>query len=68
MRQARTAVAGILAAAAFAGGSAAPADQGPGGRGDRGDRGDRRHGFTPALVLTLDPATVALNGNPEGVA
>jgi sugar lactone lactonase YvrE len=68
MRQAWRVLAGILAAGAFAGGSAALADDGPGNRGDRGDRQGRA--LAPTLVFTLDatPASAALNGNPEGVA
>jgi sugar lactone lactonase YvrE len=68
MRQAWRVLAGILAAGAFAGGSAALADDGPGDRGDRGARQGRA--LAPTLVFTLDatPESAALNGNPEGVA
>ena len=62
MRQASRVLAGILAAGAFAGGSAALAGDGP------GDRSARRQAFAPTLVFTLDPASAALHGNPEGVA
>jgi hypothetical protein len=65
MRQAWMALAGVLAAGAFAGGSAALADDGPGRDRDRGDRGQAT--FGPSALFTIDPATNA-QGNPEGVA
>jgi hypothetical protein len=65
MRQAWMVLAGVLAAGAFAGGSAALADDGPGRDRDRGDRGQAT--FGPSALFTIDPATNA-QGNPEGVA
>ena len=66
MTKAWRVLAGVLAAGTFAGGSAALADDRPGRDGDRGDRQARA--LAPTLVFTLDPATAALHGNPEGVA